>query len=444
MKRLLATVGLGVSVLVTPFAGPALATTEASTSIQQATADQSSESNEVLAVWLRQESTDETTKKVVRAPIADVEFEALLNDQSVGKGKTDQDGKVEIPLPGPGEYTVLLDETTLPEGVTIKDELKKFVLDVRPNERQILNPVIGRGAITKASKLSELPQRLVNGLKFGLVVAISSVGLSLIFGTTGLSNFAHGEMVTFGGIVAWLLNSNAHIDLIIAIPIAIAAGGAFGGAMELGIWKPLRKRGTGLIAMLVISIGLGLFLRYLFQYIFGERSKAFHQWAVQRAHDFGPFSLTPRDLIAMIVSFVVLILVALMLQRTKLGKAMRAVSDNKDLASSSGIDVDRVILYVWVMGGALAALGGIILGLDEQVFWERGSNMLLIMFAAITLGGLGSAYGALVGSFVVGIMIETSTLIIPNELKNVGALAVLILVLLVRPQGILGRKERVG
>jgi branched-chain amino acid transport system permease protein len=120
------------------------------------------------------------------------------------------------------------------------------------------------------------------------------------------------------------------------------------------------------------------------------------------------------------------------------------VSVNPDLAASSGIDVDRVILFVWALGGGLAALGGVLFGVQQQVQFEMGFRLLLLMFAGITLGGLGTAYGALVGSFVVGLFIELSTLFIPTELKNVGALFILIVVLLIRPQGILGRAERVG
>ena len=136
--------------------------------------------------------------------------------------------------------------------------------------------------------------------------------------------------------------------------------------------------------------------------------------------------------------------VGLLLQRTRVGKAMRAVADNPDLASSSGIDVDRVVLLVWVAGGALAALGGVLLGLGEQVSWEMGFKQLLLIFAGVTLGGLGTAYGALVGSFIIGVVVQVSTVWVPPELNSVTALAVLIGILLVRPQGILGQAERIG
>jgi neutral amino acid transport system permease protein len=154
--------------------------------------------------------------------------------------------------------------------------------------------------------------------------------------------------------------------------------------------------------------------------------------------------MTDADLASTIISVVVLVLVALMLQRTPIGKAMRAVSDNRDLAASSGIDVNRVILVVWMMGGALAALGGVLLGLSDQVQWDMGFRLLLLMFAGVTLGGLGTAYGALVGSLIVGVFVQMSTLVVPNDIKYVGGLLLLIVILVIRPQGILGSRVRVG
>jgi branched-chain amino acid transport system permease protein len=154
--------------------------------------------------------------------------------------------------------------------------------------------------------------------------------------------------------------------------------------------------------------------------------------------------MTGADLTSVVISIVVLVLVALMLQRTKIGKAMRAVSDNRDLAASSGIDVNRVILVVWMMGGALAALGGVLLGLSDQVQWDMGFRLLLLMFAGVTLGGLGTAYGALIGSLVVGVFVQMSTLVVPNDVKYVGGLLLLIVILVIRPQGILGSRVRVG
>jgi len=158
----------------------------------------------------------------------------------------------------------------------------------------------------------------------------------------------------------------------------------------------------------------------------------------------GPVSIAPRDLVITVLSLLVLAGVALMLQRTRTGKAIRAVSDNRDLAESSGIDVSRVILNVWLLAGGLAALGGVFFGLAQLVSWDMGFRLLLLMFAAVILGGLGTAYGVIAGSLVVGIVAQVSTIWFPVELQNAWALLVLILVLLVRPQGIFGQRERVG
>jgi branched-chain amino acid transport system permease protein len=152
----------------------------------------------------------------------------------------------------------------------------------------------------------------------------------------------------------------------------------------------------------------------------------------------------PKILIIIGFTILVLALVGLFLQRTRLGTAMRAVSDNGDLAESSGIDVQHVILITWVVGAGLAALAGIMFGISEQVQWDMGFKLLLMIFSAVILGGLGTAYGAMVGGFVIGVAVEMSTLVVPTEFKTVIALAILVAMLLVRPQGLLGTRERIG
>jgi branched-chain amino acid transport system permease protein len=285
----------------------------------------------------------------------------------------------------------------------------------------------------------------VEGIKFGLIIAMCSVGLSLIFGTTGLTNFAHGELVTFGALIAYFFNVTIGLNLIPAAVLAVLVGVLAGFGIDRGFWRPLNRRGTGLIAMLVITIGLGILLRYIFLYQFGGFTRPYVDYALQREGlEIGPITLVPRDIVSIVLSVSVLVLVALFLQRTRMGKAMRAVADNRDLAESSGIDVERVVGLVWASGAGLAALGGVLLAMAEQVFWLGGFQLLLLMFAGVTLGGLGTAYGALVGSLIVGLIVQLSTLWVAPELKNVVALGVLILILVIRPQGILGQAERVG
>jgi branched-chain amino acid transport system permease protein len=383
-----------------------------------------------------------------RVPVEGVTLTIIGPDGAeVGTVATDADGRFEVELPGPGDYTVRLDTGSLPDDVALRDEAQEELLvNIRPAERQVLNYFLGEDRRETEGRWDILPQTIANGLKFGLIIAITAVGLSLIYGTTGLSNFGHGELVTLGAVVAWWMNQSVGLHVLVAAPIGVIAAGLGGFVAESGIWRPLRRKGVSLTSMMIVSIGVGLAARYLFLYTFGGRSRAYRQYAVQEAIDIGPVSLTKRDLISMATCVVVLLAVALFLQRSRQGKAIRAVSDNPDLASATGINTNRVILLVWIAGGALAGLGGVLLGLDEQVRWNMGFTMLLLMFAAITVGGLGNPYGALVGALVIGLTVELWTWFFPGavELKTTGALITLILVLLVRPQGLLGRKERVG
>ncbi len=378
-------------------------------------------------------------------PIEGVEVtvETAAGDE-VDSVETDEDGRFAIDLPGAGDYTISLDAEALPDGVELGGGGDTRTVTVDNGRSQPVNFGLQDGSSGGGGSTIRAVQLLVDGLRFGLLIAVCAVGLSLIFGTTGLTNFAHGELVTIGAIIAWYINVRGGVPLIPATIIAMVAGAAVGALNELGIWRPLRRRGTGLIAALVVSIGLSLLLRYLIQIVYGGFSNPYGDFQSQRAVDYGAFTLTNRSLASIVISVVVLVLVALMLQRTKIGKAMRAVADNRDLAASSGIDVNRVILVVWMMGGALATLGGVLLGLSDQVQWDMGFRLLLLMFAGVTLGGLGTAYGALVGSVIVGVFVQMSTLVIPDDMKYVGGLLLLIVILVIRPQGILGSRARIG
>jgi len=381
-------------------------------------------------------------------PVPDVSVTVLdASGAEIATAVTDAEGIALIPVPGRADYTVRLDESTLPEGTALSAETpaeQTILGDSFITSRKIVNYFTGESQRAVQSTVDRWSQRIADGLRLGLIIAMCSVGLSLIFGTTGLTNFAHGEMVTFGAMVAWTLNK-AGLHILLATPLAVIAGGLLGYALDRWGFAKLRKRGVGLISQMVITVGLSIMLKNFFLFRFGGRDRPYFDYTNQVGRDFGPITITERDLITMILSIIVLLAVALTLQYTRLGKATRAVSDNVDLASATGIDTSRVIRMIWIAAGCLAALGGVFRGLDEQVAWDMGSSLLFLMFAAITLGGLGSAYGALVGGIIVGLMVEMSTLFgVPTELKTVPALIVLILILLVRPQGILGRAQRVG
>lgn len=384
-------------------------------------------------------------------PVEGVDIVATTADgEEVAQDTSDEDGRFELELPEPGEYTFTLDVETIPEGLSLRDEERATTtFSLSPGQqRTVLFPIVegeGGGDDGGSSKWEQVPQLAFEGLKFGLIIAMSAVGLSLIFGTTGLVNFAHGELVTLGALMTYYLNVTLGLHLLVAAPIAVLLCGVVGAGFDRGFWRPLRNRGTSLIALMVVSIGASLALRHLFLYQFGGRTRPFGHYAIQTdTLEYFGVTLVRKDLWIVGVSVVLLVLVALALEGTRIGKATRAVADNKDLAESSGIDVEKVILVVWAAGAALAAVGGVFLGLSEQVSWLGGFQLLLLMFAGVVLGGLGTAYGALVGSIIVGLTVQLSTLVISSELKNVAALLILALILLVRPQGILGRKERVG
>jgi branched-chain amino acid transport system permease protein len=393
--------------------------------------------------------------------------EVTVTDSSgivVETGTTDAEGVLIISVPTRADYTVSLNEATLPSGEKLDSRTpatQNVLTDSFVTKTKVITYFTGESQNVSQSGFERVAQRFSDGIRLGLILAMCSVGLSLIFGTTGLTNFAHGEMVTFGGIMAFVFNvtgltflgflgfipgirDDGTFHIFWAAPIGIILGGGFGWALNKGIFGPLRRRGVGLVTQMVLTVGLSIALRNFFLSRFEGRTRPFADFSLQKAWDLGPINITPRDFTVSILCLIILVVTALGLRFTRLGKATRAVSDNPDLASATGIDSEKVIRLVWILGGCLAAAGGIFRGLDEQVSFDMGGRLLFLLFAGITLGGLGSAFGALVGGFVIGILVEVSSLVVPTELKTAPALIILILVLLLRPQGILGRAQRVG
>ena len=360
--------------------------------------------------------------------------------------ETDAEGRWEVGVPEKGTYTVTLDEDTLPEGVIVAEEGgAEREAEFGLTRNASVNFFLGEGERVTVSFWNQFLERAVNGLNFGLLLALAAIGLSLIFGTTGLSNFAHAELITFGALMTLTFGSTLGVPIWLAIIIAVILSAMLGWALDAGLWKPLRKKGIAVIPLMIVSIGLSLALRYLFQFFYGGQTQQLIGATGVPRFSLGPISLSWIDVASMGISIVVLLAVAFFLQRTRIGKATRAVSDNPSLASASGIDVDYVIRVVWVLGSALAGLSGILWAYFRPgVSWDMGFQILLLIFAAVVLGGLGTAFGALLGAIIVGLFVELSTLWLPSDMKYVGALVIMIVVLLFRPQGILGRRERIG
>jgi branched-chain amino acid transport system permease protein len=365
---------------------------------------------------------------------------------------TSVDGTYSIGVPEKNsEYVVKLDTETLPAGSSIVDDpdtvaVESSSMNVRvgPGGRVALNFFLGEVERATTSLMDQLLSRVINGVNFGLMLALASIGLSLIYGTTGISNFAHAEMVTFGALAS-LVFVQLGAPLWIALIGAVALSALFGWGMDSALWAPLRRRNTGLVQLMIVSIGLSLAVRYTYQLIIGGGTEQLPGADSPKLQLFGSISLSWIDIASMVMSVLLLAAFAWWLLRTRIGKATRAISDNPSLAAASGINVDAVVRVVWIVGSALAGFSGILWAFFRPgIRWDMGGQILLLMFAATTLGGLGTAWGALIGSLIVGILVETSTLVIPSDLKYVGALVILIVILLFRPQGIMGRKERVG
>lgn len=378
-------------------------------------------------------------------PIAGATVRVTGGDGFEGEATTDAKGAWRVPVPSKdGVWQVELVESSLPAGVSVPEGFS-FTTEASFGATSTVTRNFTLGAAERAtvSFWDQFLSRAVNGLNFGLMLALAAIGATLVYGTTGLANFAHGEMVTFGALVALLASS--AMPIFIAIPFAVIVAGLFGLGMDAGIWRPLRRKGLGLVQVMIVSIGLSLALRYLIQMLIGGRTQQLPGAVAATIPGLGPIRLSVTDLISMGISVAVILVFAWWLMRTRIGRATRAVSDNPSLAAASGIDVDAVVRIVWVIAAALAGLSGVLWAYFRPgIKWDMGTSILLLMFAAITLGGLGTAFGALVGSIIVGLLVELSTLWISSDLKYVGALVILIVVLLFRPQGILGRRERIG
>lgn len=281
---------------------------------------------------------------------------------------------------------------------------------------------------------SQLIQLLINGIAVGSIIALAAVGLTLTYGILRLSNFAHGDFMTLGAYITLFANTlglNIWLSMGVGVIVTIAAF----LLSEKAIWAPMRSRRTTPTTLVIISIGLALFLRNGIILLWGGSNYSY-QLPVAEAIQIGTLRIPRYDLIVTVIALVAIVGLHYLLQNTKVGKAMRAVADDLDLARVAGIKVDQVILWTWIITGCLTALGGGMLGLVEAVRPNMGWFLILPMFAAVILGGIGNPYGAIAGAFVIGIAQEVSTYFLRTEYKLAVALAIMILVLLFRPQGL--------
>jgi branched-chain amino acid transport system permease protein len=303
-----------------------------------------------------------------------------------------------------------------------------------------------------------VPELIVYGIVLGSIIALGAIGLTLVYGILRFANFAHGDLMTAGAYVSlflvtgffpWLGIPDTTFGslsfgwrMALAFPIAMACVAAASILFDRILYRPLRRKRSGLVIMAISSLGASFIIRMIVTILWGA-DYHFYRPGVLRPAIILPLEIKirPDQILIVVTVLSLVILLYLFLQRTKMGKAMRATADNMELARVSGIDTERVIIWTWGIGGALAAAGGILYGIDVQLHPDMGWHFLLPLFAATILGGIGNMYGALIGALVMGVAQQVSTAFLLPTYKPAVAFMVMILILLVRPQGIFGGRK---
>lgn len=289
--------------------------------------------------------------------------------------------------------------------------------------------------------MHDVAQTTLNGLVAGSYLALGAVGLTLVYGTLRLVNFAHGDLLTFGAYVGLGVQTGIGIPFLVAVPVAVAAGAALGLGFEVGVLRRMRDRGTTLAQMLLMTIGAAFVVRYGIQFFAGSQGRNFDV-DVTGATRFLGLRIGNTQLIVMLVGLAVVAATAAMLRYTLLGKRMRALADDLDLAEVAGIDTRRIVLITWALAAGLAGLAGCLYAAAIGVMTPNlGFSLLLALFAATVLGGIGNAYGALLAGLLIALAQDWSTLLWDPRWKPVVGFGILLIALVAFPQGILGRRR---
>jgi branched-subunit amino acid ABC-type transport system permease component len=278
-------------------------------------------------------------------------------------------------------------------------------------------------------------QALLNGLVSGLLIALPAIALSLTYGILNFPNFAIGAMVTVGAYLAYFFNAGLGAPLLLAAPLAGAGLAIVAIAVQHLVYRPIGTHDH--ITLLVASMGVAFVLENAVRFIYGAEVRTFDQ-AVARPVMWQGLRLNHEQLIIAIVATGAMLALALILQRTKLGRAMRAISDNPALAEVRGIRRAQTVDWTWALAGVLTALAGVLIAMDGTVEPLIGSNYLITVFAAAVVGGIGNPFGAMAGGLIIGLVEELSTLAVPTTYRQGVSFVVLALVLFLRPSGLLG------
>lgn len=303
-----------------------------------------------------------------------------------------------------------------------------------------------------------MAELLVYGIVFGSIIALGSIGLSLIFGILRFANFAHGDMMTAGAYVAlflvsgffnWLGVPDGSLGpfsfgwrMVIAIPISMIAIGMLAILLDRILYQPLRRKRSSNVLLAMAALGASFIIQMVVLILWGADSLFYRPGVLRPAMELPlEIKIRPDQLFIILIVFLSILVLHLFLKHTRMGKAMRATADNPELARVTGIDTRRIIQWTWGMGGAMAALGGILYGIDVQLHPGMGWGFLLPLFAATILGGIGNLVGALIGALVMGVVQQISTAFLLPTYKPAVAFLIMILILLIRPQGIFGGRS---
>ncbi|WP_152040672.1 branched-chain amino acid ABC transporter permease [Salinigranum salinum] len=283
------------------------------------------------------------------------------------------------------------------------------------------------------------PQFVWFGLVTGSLIALGALGLTLIFGILDFINIAYGEYMALGAFIAFGLNTEVGLPVVVSGAIAVVAMGPIAIALDKAVFQHFRNRSA--IVLLVVSIGVSFVLRNVIRVVWGSGSKRFDV-PIEEAPTYFGIQILADQVAIVVLSLLVLGLTFGLLRKTDIGVAMRAASDDTDLARIRGVDTERLVLYVWLVGGFIAAIAGVMLGLDSQLRPTMGFLTLIPIFAAVILGGIGDPVGAVVGGYAIGLLQEMSVVVIPAEYKPLVGLALLVVGLLTRPDGLFGEATR--
>jgi branched-chain amino acid transport system permease protein/neutral amino acid transport system permease protein len=283
--------------------------------------------------------------------------------------------------------------------------------------------------------MTELLQLLIYGIVLGGIITLGAIGVSLIYAILRFAHFAHGDLMTVGAYLALAAVAGLGLSVWLAFPVAIAGAVLVAIGIDAALYRHLRR--TAPVILLISSVGVALILRSLVHLIWGPAT-AVYEAGIKLPIRLGELRIREDHVYIIVGAALLVLLLHLLLTRTKIGKAMRAMADDPDLARITGIDTRRVILWTWALAAALAAIAGIFLGIDSRLQPTMGWHMLLAVFAAAIVGGIGRPYGAIAGGMLVGIASELSTAILSPAYKPAVAFALMVLTLIVRPTGLVG------